>query len=118
MRTETRAALAVHEDPDTDALGAAAGMLDLFAQLGVEARVYVSPDETLHLQDYLLPSVAVVRGMPAPDLPLYALDAITAATCPRAYGRFPFLVDIDHHHDNTRYATWCTYEAWRAARAR
>ena len=37
MRSERRAALAVHVNPDTDAIGAAAGMLDLFAQLGVEA---------------------------------------------------------------------------------
>ena len=38
MRGERRVALAVHEKPDADALGAAAGMLDLFAQLGVVGR--------------------------------------------------------------------------------
>ena len=34
MKTERAVALAVHEKPDTDALGAAAGMLDLFAPAG------------------------------------------------------------------------------------
>ena len=104
MRAETRVALAVHERPDTDALGAAAGMLDLFAQLGAEARLYVAPGETLPLEEYLLPAGAVVRGMPAADLPLYALDcgAQPRLALERTDG-FPFLVDIDHHHDNTRY---------------
>ena len=45
MRDERRVALAVHEKPDADALGAAAGMLDLFGQLGVDAELYVSEDE-------------------------------------------------------------------------
>ncbi len=104
MRAETRVALAVHERPDTDALGAAAGMLELFAQLGAEARLYVAPGETLPLGEYLLPAGAVVRGMPAADLPLYALDcgAQPRLALERTDG-FPFLVDIDHHHDNTRY---------------
>lgn len=104
MRAETRVALAVHEKPDTDALGAAAGMLDLFAQLGVEAHLYVAPDETLPLEDYLLPPGAVVRGVPAPELALYALDCGSQPrlALERTSG-FPFLVDIDHHHDNTRY---------------
>ena len=104
MRAETGVALAVHEKPDTDALGAAAGMLDLFAQLGAEARLYVSPAEKLPLESYLLPAGAVERGMPAPGLPLYALDcgAQPRLALERTSG-FPFLVDIDHHHDNTRY---------------
>ena len=42
MRGETGVALAVHDKPDPDALGAAAGMLDLFAQIGVDAALYVA----------------------------------------------------------------------------
>ena len=65
MRTERHVALAVHEKPDSDALGAAAGMLDLFAQLGVDAQLYVSDDELLPLGDVLLPAGRVRRGAPA-----------------------------------------------------
>lgn len=104
MRAETCVALAVHEKPDADALGAAGGMLDLFVQLGAEARLYVDAGETLPLEQLLLPQDSVVRGLPPSGLPLYALDC----------GSFPRLalaidawdgpvVDIDHHHDNTRY---------------
>jgi phosphoesterase RecJ-like protein len=104
MRAETGVALAVHEKPDADALGAAAGMLDLFRQLGAEARLYVTPGETLPLEGFLLPGDAVVRAMPAAGLPLYALDcgAQPRLALERTEG-FSFLVDIDHHHDNTRF---------------
>jgi bifunctional oligoribonuclease and PAP phosphatase NrnA len=104
MRGERRVALGVHDKPDTDALGSAAGLLDLFAQLGVEAHLYVAPAEKLPLEGYLLPPGAVVRGMPAAELPLYALDcgAQPRLALERTQG-FAFLVDIDHHHDNTRY---------------
>ena len=44
MQTERSVGLAVHERPDTDALGAAAGMLDLFAKLGVESRLHVDQE--------------------------------------------------------------------------
>ena len=54
MRSERRVALAVHEKPDLDALGAAAGMLDLFGQLGIDAGLYVAEGELLPLADVLL----------------------------------------------------------------
>ena len=104
MRAETRVGLAVHEKPDPDALGASGGMLDLFAQLGVEASLYVAADESLPLEALLLPAGSVVRGLPPAGLPLYALDC---GTLPRL--ALPIeswdgpLIDIDHHHDNTAF---------------
>lgn len=104
MRAESHVALAVHEKPDADALGAAGGMLDLFAQLGAEAHLYIAEGESLPLERLLLPQGSVRRGVPPAGMPLYALDcgsfprlalAIEAWDAP--------LVDIDHHHDNTRY---------------
>jgi bifunctional oligoribonuclease and PAP phosphatase NrnA len=104
MRGEQRVGLAVHDKPDTDALGAAAGMLDLFGQLGAEARLYVAPHEMLPLEHYLLPDGAVVRGLPPAEATLYALDCGSQPrlALERTEG-FAFVVDIDHHHDNTRY---------------
>ena len=75
MRGESRVALAVHEKPDSDALGAAAGMLDLFAQLGVDAGLWVAEGELLPLGDVLLPAERVHRGAPPADAALYALDS-------------------------------------------
>jgi phosphoesterase RecJ-like protein len=102
MRAERVAALAVHEKPDSDALGAAAGMLDLFAQLGVEAHLYVSEDELLPLGDVLLPTERVRRGAPPSGVALYALDSGNPDRLALpSWGEVT--VNIDHHHDNPRY---------------
>ncbi len=102
MRGERRVALAVHEKPDSDALGAAAGMLDLFTQLGVDAELYVAEDELLPLGDVLLPAERIRRGAPPADAALYALDSgdPDRLALP-SWG--DVAVNIDHHHDNPRY---------------
>lgn len=102
MRGESQVALAVHEKPDSDALGAAAGMLDLFAQLGAEAHLYVSEDELLPLGDVLLPAERVRRGAPPSGAALYALDSGNPARLALP-GWGAVAVNIDHHHDNPRY---------------
>ncbi|MCX6364633.1 MAG: DHH family phosphoesterase [Actinobacteria bacterium] len=104
MKTERSVGLAVHERPDTDALAAAAGMLDLFAQLGVEARLHVDRDEVLPLEELLLPLGTVTRGLPPARQPLYALDcgSLERLALPlTSWGGL--VVNIDHHHDNTRF---------------
>jgi phosphoesterase RecJ-like protein len=102
MRGESRVALAVHEKPDSDALGAAAGMLDLFAHLGAEAHLYVSEDELLPLGDVLLPAERVRRGAPPSGAALYALDSGNPDRLALPdWGEVA--VNIDHHHDNPRY---------------
>lgn len=102
LRRERKVALAVHEKPDPDALGAASGMLDLFAQLDVAAKLYVSEGEHLPLAEVLLPAGGVLRGDPPDDAALYALDCGSASrlALPR---RRSVAVNIDHHHDNPRY---------------
>ena len=102
MRGERAVALAVHERPDTDALGAAAGMLDLFAQLGVEAQLWVADDELLPLGDELLPADRVRRGAPPADAALYALDSGNPDRLALpSWGEVA--VNIDHHYDNPSY---------------
>jgi phosphoesterase RecJ-like protein len=102
MRSERSVALAVHEKPDTDALGAAAGMLDLFAQLGVAAELWVAEDELLPLGDELLPPDKVRRGAPPARAALYALDSGNPDRLALpAWGTVA--VNIDHHHDNPGY---------------
>jgi len=104
MRVERSVGLAVHERPDTDALGAAAGMLDLFAQLGVESRLHVDQDEILPLEELLLPFGTVTRGLPPARRPLYALDCGSLERLALPLTSWDGLVvNIDHHHDNTRF---------------
>lgn len=105
MRSERRAALAVHVNPDTDAVGAAAGMLDLFAQLGVEAFLHATVDVRLPLEEYLLPAGSVIRELPeATTTALYALDcgSLNRVALPVDRWEGP-VVNIDHHRDNSGF---------------
>jgi len=104
MRDTPAAALAVHESPDGDAVGAAAGMLDLFGALGIAAMLYVDAGVALPLADEFLAKGSVVIGPPPAGATLYALDCGSAArlavTLPDDVS---VAVNIDHHHDNTRF---------------
>jgi phosphoesterase RecJ-like protein len=103
MRAETGVALAVHDKPDPDALGAAAGMLDLFGQLGVDAALYVDPGQSLPLERLLLGGRRVLRADPPASLSLYALDCGAAARLALTAPPVRVAVNIDHHHDNSGY---------------
>jgi phosphoesterase RecJ-like protein len=104
MKSEASVALAVHERPDMDALAAAAGLLDVFAQLGVEARLHVAADELLPMEELLFAPAAVTRGLPPSGRPLYALDCGSLARLALPLEAWDgIVVNIDHHHDNTRF---------------
>jgi bifunctional oligoribonuclease and PAP phosphatase NrnA len=104
MKTENEVAVAIHEDPDPDALGAAAGMVDLFAQLGVKSALYVEEGETIPLEAFLLAAGSLVRGLPKAGLALYALDSSRFERLALPLEKWDgFIVNIDHHHDNPMY---------------
>ncbi len=104
MRTETVVALAVHEKPDADALGAAAGMADLFGRLGASAALYVAADEHLPLERLLLGGVTVVRDTPPPGRSLYVLDCGSFARVALPITSWSgFVATVDHHHDNVGF---------------
>jgi phosphoesterase RecJ-like protein len=104
MKTERSVALAVHERPDMDALAAAAGMLDLFAQLGVEAHLHVDEDELLPFEELLFAHSTLIRGLPPARQPLYALDCGSLARLALPLDSWDgIVVNIDHHHDNARF---------------
>jgi bifunctional oligoribonuclease and PAP phosphatase NrnA len=104
MKAERSVGLAVHQRPDTDALAAAGGLIDLFAQLGVEARLHIDPDESLLFEELLLPPGTVDRGLPPAGRPLYALDSGSLDRLALPLTSWDgIVVNIDHHHDNTRF---------------
>jgi phosphoesterase RecJ-like protein len=104
MRGETLVALAVHENPDLDAVGAVVGMADLFAQLGVSARVHVAPGVELPLAAELAPhGLATTDPVPA-EATVYAMDTGSRRRMALSLdGWDGTIVNVDHHQDNERF---------------
>jgi len=104
MRGATRVVLAVHDKPDLDALGAAAGMSDLFAQLGAAVALCVIADEVLPFAELMLSAVTVERRAPLAGEALYALDSGSLERLAVDLDDWAGpVVNIDHHQDNVRF---------------
>jgi phosphoesterase RecJ-like protein len=106
LRGERLAAVALHEHPDLDALGAAVGILDVLRQCGATARLHTDPGVKLPRASFAPPAAAVVPGPPPAGATLYALDTGSIARLALSLGSWHGdVVNIDHHHDNTRFGT-------------
>ena len=106
MRAEKLVAIAIHENPDSDAVGAAVGMLDLFEQLGVPGRIHISPAQPLPIAEAFLGADYVSHELPPHDATLYAIDCGSFARLALAVDSWDgVIVNIDHHHDNSSYGS-------------
>ncbi|HEX3455143.1 MAG TPA: bifunctional oligoribonuclease/PAP phosphatase NrnA [Gaiellaceae bacterium] len=110
IRTHDRFLLVTHENPDGDALGSILGMKLGLGSLGKESVMYL-PGQTSPPGEYaFLPLDGLLRELPADgaERVLLALDCANAKRMGAAadlLDRVPLSIDVDHHHDNTRFAT-------------
>src|SRR6201997_1604480 len=96
-----------HENPDGDALGSLLASSLALRQLGKDAVMYLPGTTPLPREYAFMPLDDLVREPPvdAADRVLLAVDCAQEdrigdeAAIPRA----PLVIDIDHHHDNTRF---------------
>ena len=110
IRDERRFLVTSHEHPDGDALGSLLAMHLALEQLGKDSVMAVTgpaplPGEYRFLE---LEQRGLLRALP-PDAAERALVAVDCAqetrlTDPRLLDA-PLVVNIDHHHDNTRFGT-------------
>jgi bifunctional oligoribonuclease and PAP phosphatase NrnA len=106
MRAERLVALAIHENPDSDAVGAAVGMLDLFEQLGVAGRIHISPAQPLPIAEAFIGADYVSHELPPAGATLYAIDCGSFDRLALPVDAWEgTIVNIDHHHDNTAYGS-------------
>jgi bifunctional oligoribonuclease and PAP phosphatase NrnA len=110
IRAHDRFLLVTHENPDGDALGSILGMKLGLDSLGKDSVMYL-PGQTSPPAEYaFLPLVGLLRELPAEgaERVLLALDCANAKRMGAAadlLDRVPMSIDVDHHHDNTRFAT-------------
>jgi bifunctional oligoribonuclease and PAP phosphatase NrnA len=108
LRDRDRFILTAHEGPDGDALGSLLGMHHLLTQLGKDSLMFMAAKEfPLPIEFRFLPLEEVFHEPPADmaDRTVVFLDCGNIDRMPVDFltegGNF--IINIDHHHDNTRF---------------
>jgi bifunctional oligoribonuclease and PAP phosphatase NrnA len=97
-----------HENPDGDALGSMLAMTLALRDLDKDAVMYLSGDGPLPAEYRFLPLAKLTRT-PPPDTGervVLALDCASERRIgpdPAWLSSAPLVLDVDHHHDNTRF---------------
>jgi phosphoesterase RecJ-like protein len=107
IRERERFLLTTHENPDGDALGSLLATKLALDQLGKDAAMVLYGDAPLPGEYQFMPLAELGRRWPddVSERSLVALDCANESRIadPDILGRVPFTINIDHHHDNTRF---------------
>src|ERR671930_1057078 len=107
IRKHERFLITTHENPDGDALGSLLAMHLALRQLGKDAEMVLHGDAPLPGEYAFMPLAELRRRWPddVSERVLLAVDCANESRIadPEVLGRVPLSVDIDHHHDNTRF---------------
>jgi phosphoesterase RecJ-like protein len=107
IRERERFLLTTHENPDGDALGSLLSTKLAFDQLGKDSVMVLYGDAPLPGEYQFMPLAELRRRWPddVSERSLVALDCANESRIadPDILGRVPFAINVDHHHDNTRF---------------
>jgi len=106
LRSRERFLLTAHEGPDGDALGSLLGMHHLLGQLGKDSVMFMAAKEfPLPIEYRFLPLEEVFHEPPADitDRTVVFLDCGNIDRMPLDFLADNDVINIDHHHDNTRF---------------
>jgi bifunctional oligoribonuclease and PAP phosphatase NrnA len=109
LRSNDRFLLVTHENPDGDALGSILAAKLALDRLGKDSVMYLAGSAALPLEYGFMELGELRRELPpdAAERVLVALDCANEKRIgldPALLARVPLSLDIDHHHDNTRFA--------------
>jgi phosphoesterase RecJ-like protein len=109
IRSHDRFVVTTHENPDGDALGSLVAMTLALRELGKDAVMYLFGEVPLPREYRFMALGDLVRTLPD-DVPERVLVAVDAANESRLgpgnrqlLDDAPLVIDIDHHHDNSRF---------------
>src|SRR5437764_9121369 len=108
LRSHDRFLLVTHENPDGDALGSILATKLALDSLGKDTAMYLYGDAPLPLEYSFMPFEELRREPPvdAAERVLVALDCANEDRLGQDVSlleQAPLTIDIDHHHDNTRF---------------
>ncbi|HZG48792.1 MAG TPA: bifunctional oligoribonuclease/PAP phosphatase NrnA [Thermoleophilaceae bacterium] len=130
LRQADKLLLTTHENPDGDALGSLVAMHWILEQLGKDSLMFMSPDEFPLPWEYRGFTFDGLVGAPPEDVVERTIVFLDCGNIDRMPVEFLqadglHILNIDHHHDNTRFGTVnlvapeasCTAEiVWRLAK--
>jgi phosphoesterase RecJ-like protein len=109
LREDQRFVLAAHENPDGDALGSLLGMHGLLQALGKDSAIFISPDDLPLPREYRFLSLDGLIRLPPADIAERTVVFLDCGNIDRNSASVlrdgAHLLNIDHHHDNTRFGT-------------
>src|ERR671928_6125 len=107
LRGHDRFVITTHENPDGDALGSLLAAKLAFDQLGKDSVMVLHGDAPLPVEYRFMPLAELQRRWPddVSERVLLALDCANESRIadPEVLGRVPLTIDLDHHHDNSRF---------------
>jgi phosphoesterase RecJ-like protein len=108
IRSHDRFLLVTHENPDGDALGSILATKLGLDQLGKDSVMYLYGDAPLPAEYSFMPLAELRRQLPADwrERVLIAVDCANESRLgpdPEPLVGAPLVIDIDHHHDNSRF---------------
>jgi len=110
LRVAEKLLLTTHENPDGDALGSLLGMHWILRQLGKDSLMYLSPDEFPLPYEYRHMESSEIVGAPPADMDERVAVFLDCGNIDRMPVDFLqrdgiHILNVDHHHDNTRFGT-------------
>jgi bifunctional oligoribonuclease and PAP phosphatase NrnA len=109
IRAHERFLVTTHENPDGDSLGSILATKLALEGLGKDVAMYLAGRTPLPREYEFMPLEDLRRRTPPDDAPERLLLALDCANARRMgpdselLERAPLVVNIDHHHDNTRF---------------
>jgi bifunctional oligoribonuclease and PAP phosphatase NrnA len=108
IRGHERFLVTTHENPDGDALGSLLASKLALEQLGKDVVIYLGGEAPLPAEYAFMPLDDLVRRLPddAGERLLLAVDCANESRLgpdPAVLVSAPIVVNVDHHHDNTRF---------------
>jgi len=110
LRAARKLLIVTHENPDGDALGSLIAMQRILTQLGKDAVAFMAAAEFPLPPEYEFLTIGELASEPPADLgerTIVFLDCGNLERNPAEAFRGPeaHILNIDHHHDNTRFGT-------------
>jgi phosphoesterase RecJ-like protein len=110
LRQADKLVVVAHENPDGDALGSLIGMQGILSAIGKDCLMFIAERDLPLPQEYNWFPLHELVSEPPPDIAqrtIVFLDCGNVERNPAVAFRRPgtHILNIDHHHDNTRFGT-------------